>query len=107
MYLDGRGDDITRNLGLKPRRAGRYEDPRVREKYDKRNGLISEFVGLQPGRTGKARAQAAAALLARRDAAGVVSDAAMDAVAERLLSEFQPGELPTSWEQFYRIAKAG
>ena len=99
-YLAGQLD-ITRNLGLRPRRGGRHESPAARERTGARNAIIRRVFDAQSGtKTGKAKMVAA---LLRADApAGEVTEGQLRADLNQLRQEFG-ADLPGSWRQVVRL----
>ena len=55
--------DLTKNLGLRPRRGGAHDAPLNRERTARRNSAIRAICEAQPGPSLKARAEQTAALL--------------------------------------------
>lgn len=111
QYLAGK-TDITRNLGLRPRKGGKNETPLALEKKQKRNKLILEIYDRQDG-IPTVRAKKTADLLAEALATpvapyrtGEINEADVIRNMIRLRMEFGDG-LPTSWKCILRIAKGG
>ena len=109
QYLAGK-TDITRNLGLRPRKGGKNETPLALEKKQKRNELILGIYDRQDG-IPTAKAKKTAALLAQALATpvaphrtGEINEADVIRNMIRLRMEFGDG-LPTSWKCILRIAK--
>ena len=108
-YLAGE-TDITRNLGLRPRKGGKNETPLALEKKEMRNELILEIYDRQDGAP-TVKAKKTAALLAAPAPApiaphltGEINEADVAAYTIRLLMEFGDG-LPKHWKCIRRIAK--
>jgi len=97
-YLEGGGNDITRNLGLRAGRGGRHRSPLAAERRDQRDELILALFKAAPGRKSE-KAKVAVAALA---GAAIVTDADMAQFRDRLTREFS-GDLPTSDRQILRI----
>lgn len=109
QYLAGK-TDITRNLGLRPRKGGKNETPLALEKRQKRNELIIGIYDRQDG-IPTVKAKKTADLLAEALAApvaphrtGEINEADVIRDMIRLRMEFGDG-LPTSWKCILRIAK--
>jgi hypothetical protein len=100
LYLDGQ-TDITANLGLRPRRGGRYEAPLVLERRQARDEGIRHLYALQDG-TKTARAEKVAELLRAPPEAGRVTEADMFAYLLTLHRD-HGAELPTSARQVLRV----
>ncbi len=100
LYLDGHAD-ITANLGLRPRRGGRYEAPLVLERRQARDEGIRRVYDLQNG-TKTARAEKVAELLRTPPQAGQVTEADVFSYLLELHRE-HGGELPTSARQVMRV----
>lgn len=100
LYLDGHAD-ITGNLGLRPRRGGRYEAPLALERRQARDEGIRRVYDLQDG-TKTARAVKVAELLRTPPQAGQVTEADVFAYLLELHRE-HGGELPTSARQVMRV----
>lgn len=100
QYLAGQSD-ITGNLGLRPRRGGRYESPLAVERASRRNEGIKLLFDRQNG--GKVeRANKVAELLRAPPDEGRVTEADVFAHLVELHREFG-GELPTSFRQVLRV----
>ena len=97
QYLNGESD-ITKNLGLRPGRRGRYESPLQLERIAKRNDSIRQLYERQEGNK-TVRASKVADLLRAPHPSGRVAD---DEVCEYLRREFEGG-LPTSARQVLRV----
>lgn len=100
-YLDGQ-HDITANLGLRPRRGGRYETPMAIEKAERRNTTIKRLVELQEG-TQTVRCQKVADLLKAAPDASRVTESEVMGYTIALHQEFGT-DLPTSMRQILRIS---
>lgn len=100
-YLDGQ-HDITANLGLRPRRGGRYDTPMAIERAEKRNTAIKRLVDLQEG-SQSVRCQKVADLLKDVPDAGRITESEVMAYTIELHREFGR-ELPTSMRQIWRIS---
>lgn len=102
QYLAGQ-TDISRNLGLRPRRGGTHETPLRVEEATHRNAAIKAIFEAMPGRTQGARAEETAQLL-RNPPDMKITEA--DVFAHLLrLQEHHAGTLPTSSRQVIRIIK--
>lgn len=100
QYLDGQ-TDITANLGLRPRRGGRYEAPLMLARRRARDEGIRHLYDLQDG-TKTARAAKVAELLRTPPEASRVTEA--DVFAYLLELHREHGEaLPTSARQVIRV----
>ena len=93
LYLAGECD-ITKNLGLRPRRGGRNQTPVARELADKRNEHIRALFDAQSG--GKcAKAKKVADLLATGP--NEITEADVLGHLAWLNEQFGDGSLPTSF----------
>jgi HAMP domain-containing protein len=101
QYLDGRGSDITKNLGLRPRKGGRHESPLALERRRRRDDLIIRVYEAQPDDT-RDKARPVAARLAGQQAAREVTDAELVSAVNALMHEFGT-DLPTSTRTIRRI----
>ena len=109
QYLAGK-TDITRNLGLRPRKGGKNETPLALEKKQIRNKLIRVIYDLQDG-IPTVKAKKTAALLTgplptpiSPHLTGEINESDVAAYTIRLRMEFGDG-LPTHWKCVQRIAK--
>lgn len=100
-YLDGTGADITKNLGLRPRRGGRYDTPLARERLRNRNALIVRIFSAQPGDASQ-KARHVAALIAEPKRAAEVTEADVAAAVLELARE-HGAELPKSARSILRV----
>lgn len=100
QYLAGQYD-ITKNLGLRPRRGGRHETPVAIARTEVRNTVIKKLVDLQDGRITN-RCRAVADLLKTPPVESRVTEADVFRYLVELHQEFG-GELPTSMRQVLRI----
>lgn len=100
LYLQGQ-TDITANLGLRPRRGGRYEAPLVLERRQARDKGIRRLYDLQDG-TKTERAKKVAELLRTPPQNNRVTEADVFAYLMELHRE-HGGELPTSARQVMRV----
>ncbi len=99
-YLGG-ATDITRNLGLRPRRGGRHDAPLAREQRARRDERIRQVFDLQDGPKTE-RAAKVAELLRTPPEESRVTEA--DVMAHLLnLHRDHAGELPQSARQVLRI----
>lgn len=99
QYIDGEGDDITKNLGLRARRGRRTA--RTQEKLRRRNELLARLMNAQSGKSGKDRAQAVVRLLAVPNHAEAVSDSEEARLVRQLQEEF--GGVVPRWETVHRL----
>lgn len=95
-YLQGKGNDITASLGLRPRRGGRFDAPVAIVRRRQRDEIISAIAARLPD---KDKGAACAAVIG---GAARIDDAELAAEVEKLRAEFA-GELPTSARQYQRI----
>jgi len=100
QYLEGQ-TDISRNLGLIPRRGGTHETPLRLEQAARRNQSIQAIFEAMPGHTQKARAEQTAQLL-RSPPDPRITEADVFAHLSQLYEDHQ-GTLPTSSRQVIRI----
>ena len=101
LYLAGY-TDITRNLGLRPRRGGRHETPLAHRSSQARNDCIRRVFELQEGRSNRDKAEKVAALLRSEPKQGAVTEEQMLGYVLQLHAEFG-GTLPTSARQVLRV----
>jgi hypothetical protein len=100
QYLAGQ-TDITRSLGLRPRRGGSHETPLHLEQATQRNQSIQAIFDAMPGDTQQARAEQTAKLL-RSPPDPRINEA--DVFAHLVsLFENHTGTLPKSGKQIIRI----
>ena len=100
QYLTGE-TDISRNLGLRPRRGGTHETPLRMEQATQRDHSIQAIFEAMPGTNQKMRAEQTAQLLrGPPDASRTETDVFSHLM---LLFEKHPGTLPTSSRQIIRI----
>lgn len=100
QYLAGQ-HDITKNLGLRPRRGGRYEVPAAIERTTQRNAAIKHLASLQDGPK-TARCQKVADMLKAAPLESRVTESEVFGYVMQLHQEFG-GWLPTSMRQILRI----
>jgi len=100
QYLAGL-TDITRNLGLRPRRGGTHETPLKLEQAAIRNQAIRELFESVPGATKTERAQQTAVLL-RNEPDHRITEADVFRCVAQLHADFG-GNLPTSTRQILRV----
>lgn len=100
QYLAG-NSDITRNLGLRPRRGGRHETPVAIERTEQRNTAIKKLVELQDGLKTE-RCQKVADMLKTPPAETRVTESDVMGYVMDLHQKFG-GSLPTSMRQILRI----
>jgi hypothetical protein len=103
-YLEGAGNDITRNLGLRPRKGGRHEAPLAAERRRQRDALILRVFDAQAGKKSKKAGQVAA-MLAGRQPAAEITDAELCEAMQVLRLEYGHA-LPTSTRQVLRVVAA-
>ncbi|MHB8949184.1 MAG: hypothetical protein ACYC4S_08990 [Rhodoferax sp.] len=101
QYLSGDQPDISRGLGLRPRRGGTHETPLRLEQATHRNQSIQAIFEAMPGDTQKARAEQTAQLL-RSPPDPQITEADVFAHLMKLY-ENHAGTLPTSSRQVIRI----
>lgn len=102
-YLDGTERDITRSLGLRPRRGGAAEVPAVMERRQQLEGLVCRaFSGLVGKDT--TRAKRLAEILADPPSSAPVTEAEVAADIAELRAKYA-GELPGSHRQILRIVR--
>lgn len=100
QYLNGH-HDITGNLGLRPRRGGRYETPLAIERTEQRNTAIKHLVNIQDGPKTE-RCKRVAELLKDPPVESRVTESDVMGYVIKLHQEFGDG-LPTSMRQILRI----
>lgn len=100
QYLEGQ-TDITRNLGLRPRRGGTHETPLRLEQSTHRNEAIRAIYEAMPATSKTGRAEQTAQLL-RTPPDARVTEAEVFGYVMRLHEEFG-GTLPKSMRQVLRV----
>lgn len=102
-YLDGQEQDITRTLGLRPRRGGAAELPARLERRRARDELIDRaFRSLDGKDTHKA--EQLARLLSEPPKATQITEADLFACIEQLQAQ-HGGDLPSSGRQILRVVR--
>lgn len=102
-YLDGTQTDITRALGLRPRKGGAAELPTRLERTQRRNELIGRmFHALDGGDVD--RAERVARLLTEPQQRSEINEADLFACMEQLHQQ-HGAELPTSGRHILRIVR--
>lgn len=102
-YLAGTETDITRALGLRPRRGGAAEVPTRLERTQRRNELIGRvFHALDGGDVD--RAERVARMLTEPEHRSEINEADLFACMEQLHQQYG-GELPTSGRHILRIVR--
>ncbi len=102
-YLDGTELDITRALGLRPRRGGAAEVPVRLARRRARDDLLGLAFRALPGNDTN-RAERLAQLLSAPPSPDVITEADLFACIERLHAE-HGGDLPSSGRQILRVVK--
>jgi hypothetical protein len=102
QYLAGQ-TDITRSLGLRPRRGGSHETPLHLEQATQRNQSIQAIFAAMPGRSQSDRAEQTALLLSKPPAQHITEKDVFKHLVQ--LFESHAGTLPTSGRQILRIIK--
>ena len=100
-YLDGLTKDLTRALGLRPRRGGAHETPLALERKQARDSEIKRLYEMQDGTQKKKLAKVLKLLNMPLDAPRC-TDEELCAYALKVLHE-PYGKLPTSTNQIRRI----
>jgi hypothetical protein len=100
QYLSGQ-TDITGNLGLRPRKGGRYEAPATKAKRTARDAAIRHLYGLVAGSNAE-RAGRVAELLRVPLESGRITDADVFKHLQDLHRD-HGGNLPTSIRQVQRV----
>jgi hypothetical protein len=102
-YLNGTETDITRALGLRPRKGGAAELPTRLERTQRRNELIGRmFHTLEGGDVD--RAERVARMLTEPKQCSKINEADLFACMEQLYQQYG-GELPTSGRHILRIVR--
>lgn len=101
QYLDGGGNDITRNLGLRARRGGRHDTALASERRRSRNDLIVRIFDAQPGNKSE-KAARVAEIMGGQAPASEVTDGELAAAIARLAKEFG-ADVPKSARQIMRL----
>lgn len=102
-YLDGTERDITRALGLRPRRGGAAEVPARLERRQARDALIDRAFHSMSGKD-TARADRLARLLAAPPCSTVITESDVFAYVDSLRSQ-HGGDLPSSGRQILRVVR--
>jgi len=102
QYLAGQ-TDISRNLGLRPRRGGTHETPLRLEQATRRNEAIRAICDAMPATSKTGRAEQTAKLL-RTPPDSRVTEAEVFGYVMRLHEEFG-GTLPKSMRQVLRVVE--
>jgi hypothetical protein len=103
QYLSGAETDLTKGLGLRPRKGGAAELPTRLERSRARNAAICRAFALLPGLDGH-RAEHLASLTASPPTSAVITEAELSACIEQLHQQYG-GDLPTSGRQILRIVR--
>lgn len=102
-YLDGSETDITRALGLRPRKGGAAELPTRLERTKSRNELICRMFNTLDGGD-VARAEKVARMLTEPHQRSEINEADLFACMEQLHKQ-HGGELPSSGRHILRIVR--
>lgn len=102
QYLEGQ-TDITKNLGLRPRRGGRNETPMALERRRARDSLIVQVYELQVGCKTERAGKVVALLRVRPGAARVTEEEVFAYLLD--LHREHGGNLPTSMRQVLRVVE--
>lgn len=102
-YLDGRELDITRSLGLRPRRGGAAEVPARLERRRARDDLLGLAFHSMPGKD-TTKAERLARILTAAPGSTVITEADLFACVEKLHAE-HGGDLPSSGRQILRVVR--
>ena len=103
QYFEGK-TDITRNLGMRPRRGGTYETPLKIEQYRHRNQAIQALYTKMPARSKTGRAEQVVELLHKPPDPRVTEAEVL--VCVKLLQEKFGGTLPNTSRQILNIISA-
>lgn len=103
QYLSGEQTDITRALGLRPRRGGASEAPIRKERRRARDELINRAFHALKGKDGH-RAECVAQMLAEPPVSSVITEADLFACIEELHAQ-HGGDLPSSGRQILRVVR--
>lgn len=102
-YLDGQEQDITRALGLRPRRGGAAEMPARLERRRARDELIDRAFRSMDGKDTR-KAEHLARLLSEPPKATLITEADLFACIEQLQA-LHSGDLPSSGRQILRVVR--
>jgi hypothetical protein len=102
-YLEGQEQDITRALGLRPRRGGAAELPARLERRRARDELIDRAFRSLDGKDTR-KAEHLAQLLSEPPRATQITEADLFACIEQLQAQ-HGGDLPSSGRQILRVVR--
>lgn len=102
-YLNGQEQDITRALGLRPRRGGAAELPARLERRRARDELIDRAFRSMDGKDTR-KAEHLARLLSEPPKATQITEADLFACIEQLQTQ-HGGDLPSSGRQILRVVR--